>query len=86
MSLSIDQWLFHEVFFFYEGFLLQTLTIYRTVGEGGDYPYSSLPLPSTHEHSDIYLQLCIRDASLVITSLLLDEIYRLGVTSLIMEC
>ena len=50
--------------------------------------YSSLPLPSTHEHSDIYLQLCIWDdchvfliASLVITRLLLHEICHLGVLS-----
>ena len=27
--------------------------------QGGDYLYSYLPLPSAHEHSDIYLQLCM---------------------------
>ena len=43
--------------------------------------YSTLPLPPTHEHSDIYLQLCTWDdyhifliATLVFTRLLLDEI------------
>ena len=45
--------------------------------------YSSLPLPPTDEHSDIYLQLCmwhnqhVLIASLAFTSLLLDEIYQL---------
>ena len=43
--------------------------------------YSTLPLPPTHEHSNIYLQLCMWDeyhifliATLVFTRLLLDEI------------
>ena len=45
-------------FFFYHGFLSRTLTIHRTAGEGrGTIFYSNLPLPSAHEHSDIYLQL-----------------------------
>ena len=46
--------------------------------------YSTLPLPSAHEHWDIYLQLCMWDdyhvfliATLVFTRLLLDEIYHL---------
>ena len=46
--------------------------------------YSTLPLPPAHEHSDIYLQLCMWDdyhifliATLVFTRLLLDEIYHL---------
>ena len=46
--------------------------------------YSTLPLPSTHENLDIYLQLCTWDdyqvfliAPLVFTRLLLDEIYHL---------
>ena len=46
--------------------------------------YSTLPLPPAHEHSDIYLQLCMWDdyhifliAPLVFTRLLLDEIYHL---------
>ena len=46
--------------------------------------YSTLPLSPSHEHSDIYLQLCMWDdyhmiliATLVFTRLLLDEIYHL---------
>ena len=46
--------------------------------------YSTLPLPSAHEHSDIYVQLCAWDdyhrfliATLTFTRLLLDEIYHL---------
>ena len=46
--------------------------------------YFTLPLPPTHEHWDIYLQLCMWDdyrvfliATLVFTRLLLDEIYNL---------
>ena len=46
--------------------------------------YSTLPLPPSHKHSDIYLQLCTWDdyhifliAALVFTRLLLDEIYHL---------
>ena len=46
--------------------------------------YSTLSLPPAHEHSDIYLQLCMWDdyhifliATLVFTRLLLDEIYHL---------
>ena len=46
--------------------------------------YSTLPLPPSHEHSDIYLQLCMWDdyhvfliATLVFTRLLLDQIYHL---------
>ena len=42
--------------------------------------YYTLPLPPTHKHSDIYLQLCMWDdyhrfliATLVFTRLLLDE-------------
>ena len=48
----------------------------------GTISYSALPLPPAHEHSDIYLQLCMWDdyhifliTSLVFTRLLLDEIY-----------
>ena len=51
--------------------------------EGGIF-YSTLPVPPTHEHQDIYLQLCTWDsyhifliATLVFTRLLLDEIYHL---------
>ena len=46
--------------------------------------YSTVPLPLVHEHSDIYLKLCMRDdyqvfliATLVFTTMLLDEIYHL---------
>ena len=53
-------------------------------GKGGDHFYPTLPLSPAHEHSDIYLQLCIWDdyhifliARLVFTRLLLDEIYHL---------
>ena len=45
-------------FFFYQGFLSQTLTTHRTAGEGRGPSFSTLPLPPAHEHSDIYLQLC----------------------------
>ena len=68
--------------FFYQGFLSRALTTHRTAGEGRGPSYSTLPLPSAHEHSDIYLQLCTWDdyhifliAALVFTRLLLDEIY-----------
>ena len=47
--------------------------------------YSTLPLPTAHEHSEIYLQLCMWDdyrifliAPVVFTRLLLDEIYHLS--------
>ena len=53
-------------------------------GREGIIFYSTLPLPPAHEHSDIYLQLCMWDdyhifliATLVFTRLLLDEIYHL---------
>ena len=46
--------------------------------------YSTLPLPTTHKHWDIYLQCCMWDdyhtfliATLVFTRRLLDEIYHL---------
>ena len=52
-----------KLFFLYQGFLAQTLTINRAVGEGrrGIIFYSTLPLSPAHEHWDIYLQLCIWD-------------------------
>ena len=54
-------------------------------GRKGTIFYFTLPLPPAHEHSDIYLQLCMWDdyhifliAPLVFTRLLLlDEIYHL---------
>ena len=54
------------------------------MGREGTIFYSTLPLPPAHEHSDIYLQLCMWDgypvfliAKLVFTRLLLNEIYTL---------
>ena len=60
-SLAND-W-FNIPFFFCQGFLSRTLTTHRTTGEGGGrhHFYSTLPLPPAHEHSDIYLQLCMWD-------------------------
>ena len=51
------------IFFFYHSFLSQTPTIHRTACRGmeGTIFYSTLPLPPAHEHSGIYLQLCMRD-------------------------
>ena len=73
-----------KVFFFYQGFLSQTLTTHRTAGEGRGPSYSTLQLPPAHEHSDIYLQLCTWDGyhiflivTLAFTKLLLDEIYHM---------
>ena len=50
-------------------------------GRKGTIFYSSLPLPPAHEHSGIYLQLCMGDdyhvfliATLVFTRLLLNGI------------
>ena len=51
-------------------------------GKGGDYRYSSSPLPPAHKHSGIYFQFCKRVdyhvfliASHVITRVLLDEVH-----------
>ena len=49
----------------------------------GNYLYSSLPIPPVQGHPDIYLQFSMWDdyhvfTSLVIISLLLDEVYHLG--------
>ena len=70
------------LFFFCQGFLSRTLTTHRTVGDEGTIFYSTVRLPPAHEHSDIYLQLCMWDdypifliALLAFTRLLLDEIY-----------
>ena len=53
-------------------------------GREGTFLYFTPPLLPTHQHSDIYLQLCMWDdyhifliATLVFTRLLLDEIYYL---------
>ena len=72
-------------FYFYQGFLSQTLTIHKTVGEGsGPSFYSTLPLPPAHKHWDNYLQLCMCDdyhvfliLALGFNRLLLDGIYHL---------
>ena len=72
------------IFFFLLGFSSQTLTIYRTAGEGR--APSFIPLYYFHPltNIDIYLQLCMWDeyhvfliATLVFTRLLHDEIYHL---------
>ena len=49
-------------------------------GREGTIAYSTLPLPSAHEHSDIYLQLCMwgdYHVFLIATLMLLDKIYHL---------
>ena len=68
-------------FFFYQGFLHRHWQFTGQQGKGGDHLLFTLPLPPAHEHSDIYLQLCMWDdyhvfliATLVFTRLLLDEI------------
>ena len=51
-----------KAFSSYQGFLSQTLTTHKTAGEWkGTIFYSTLPLPPAHEHSDIFLQICMRD-------------------------
>ena len=52
-------------------------------GREGTIFYFTLPLPPAHEHSDNYLQLCMRDhifliTTLVFTRLLLSEIATLS--------
>ena len=75
----------NSCFFFLSGFsFTDTDDSQDSRGREGTIFYSTLPLPPAHEHSDIYLQLCMWDdyhifliASLVFTRLLLDEIYHL---------
>ena len=69
-------------FFFHQIFFTDTNDSKDSWGREGTIFYSTLPLPSAHEHWDIYLQLCMWDdyhifliATLVFTRLLLDEIY-----------
>ena len=70
------------LFFFLSGFsFTDTNDSQDSRGREGTIFYSTLPLPPAHEHSDIYLQLCMWDdyhtfliATLVFTRLLLDEI------------
>ena len=72
-------------FFFLSGFsFTDTDDLQDSRGREGTIFYSTLPLPPAHEHSDIYMQLCIWDdyhifliAPFVFTRLLLDEIYHL---------
>ena len=66
-------------FFFLSGFsFTDTDDSQDSRGREGTIFYSTLPLPLVHEHSDIYLQLCMfLIALLVFTRLLLDEICHL---------
>ena len=63
----------------YQDFLSQIQTTYMAAGEGKGPSYSTLPLPPTHEHLDIYLQLCMLDnyRIFLIALLAFDEIYYL---------
>ena len=73
----------NHFFFFLSGFsCTSTDNLQDSRGMEETIFYSTLPLPPVHEHSDIYLQLCMWDdyhifliAALVFTRLLLDEIY-----------
>ena len=73
------------LFFFLSGFsFTSTDDSQDSRGWGGTIFYSTVQLPPAHEHSDIYLQLCMWDdysifliALLAFTRLLLDEIYYL---------
>ena len=70
-------------FFFLSGFSFTDIDNLQDSREReGTIFYFTLPLPPTHEHSDVYLQLCMWDdyhifsiAPLVFTRLLLDENY-----------
>ena len=83
MNLEMNTYL--NFFFFLSGFsFTDTDDSQDSRGREGTIFYSTLPLPPAHEHSDIYLQLCMWDdyhvfliAALVFTRLLLDEIYHL---------
>ena len=73
-----------SIFFSIRVFLADTDDSQDRRGREETIFYSTLPLPSAHEHWDIYLQLCMWDdyqvfliATLVFTILLLDEIYHL---------
>ena len=82
-TLLGDDW--NIDFLLYQGFFFtDTDNSQDSRGKEGTIFYSTLPLPPVHEHSDIYLQLCMWDdyhvfliATLVFTRLLLDEIYHL---------
>ena len=83
--MIISTYWFINVFFFLLRFsFTDTDDSQDRRGREGTIFYSTLPLPPAHEHSDIYLQLCMWDdyhvfliATLVFTRLLLDEIYYL---------
>ena len=72
-------------FFFLSGFsFTDTDDSQDSRGKEGTIFYSTLPLPPAHEHSDIYLQLCMWDdyhvfliPALVFNRLLLDGMYHL---------
>ena len=73
-----------NVFFSIRVFFTGTGGSQDSRGREGAFFYSILPLPPTHEHRDIYYQLCMWDdyhvfliATLVFARLLLDEIYDL---------
>ena len=75
---------FWAIFFSIRVFFTDTDDSQDSREREGTIFYSTLPLPPAHEHSDIYLQLCMWDdyhvfliATLVLTRLLLDEIYHL---------
>ena len=78
-------WDFLYLFFFsISVFFTETDDSQESRGREGTISYSSLPLPPTHKHSNIYLQLCMWDdyhvfsiATLVFSRLLHDEIYHL---------
>ena len=73
-----------KLFFLSEFSFTDTDDSQDSMGRERTIIYSTLPPPPAHEHSDIYLQLCMRDgyhifliAPPVFTRMLLDEIYHL---------
>ena len=83
---SLNRWRLklnvHKTFFSIKVFFNRHWRFIGQQGKGGNHLYSSLPLPSTDEHSDVYMQLCTWDdyhiylfTPLVTTRLLFDEIY-----------
>ena len=83
--LVLWKWTFNHFFFylFFHSSFTDTDNSQDRRGRRGP-SYSTLPLPPSHEHSAIYLQLFAWDdyqifliATLVFTRLLLDEIYYL---------
>ena len=73
------------IFFFLSGFSFTDTGNWQDTREReGAIFYSTLPLPTAHAHSGIYLQLCVWNdyhvfltPPVVFTRLLLDEIYHL---------